>query len=217
MLPPALQILQPDARQPRRSAGVEVSLGLLLAAAVMPGFGAVVGSTDTGADFAGRSGMVSAATTLDNALTAERTTGQDNLDLLLRTPRPEPGTGDLLGMSPRVGFAGAAAKAPAPNVAEAGARLGTEASLPLLQSLRQQPQRDWAQLAGGVDGAGSGDGSRMAPDGSAMAVPTSDLHALQAPLLQVVQLVRENRAWLLGGLVLLLLLGAAVKAFSRRI
>ena len=146
-----------------------------------------------------RSGTATGATTLDNALTSNRTRDQDNLDLLLQMSGRQP-----------VAAAGSA-------LATASALLGTDASLPLPQTVRQRPLRDWEQAAGDIGGGARGDPRGLNTDSSGAAVPQADLRVLQEPLVRTAQLVRDNRAWMLGGLVLVVLLGAAVKVFSRRI
>ena len=199
MLSSALQAIQPvDAPPGRFSRGLAL-VGLLMAAVPMPGFGAVVGSAGAADVMAVHSGTASGATTLRNALIFNRTRDQDNLDLLLEMSGRQPGAPD-----------GSA-------LAAASALLGTDASLPLPQTVRQRPLRDWEQAAGDIGGGARGDRRGLSTDSRGAAVPQADLRALQEPLRRTVQLVRDNRAWLLGGLVLLVLLGAAVKLFSRRI
>jgi hypothetical protein len=231
-LPPSFQPFWPGDPSPRRFTWVFAWVGLLLAAACLPGFGAVVGSADSADVFVGRRAVASTGVTLDNALVAHRTGAQDSLDLLLQMPTPVPGSPDGLVAPPRAGLQAAAPRAPAAagaaaraepsaalaaEVAAAGALLGTEAGLPLPQFDQQRPARDWA-LAAALEGGGNfGGGNGLAADGSGSAVSTTDPRALQQPLLQLAQLLRDNRAWLLGGLLLLLLLGAAIKGFSRRI
>ena len=176
-------------------------MGLLMAAVPMPGFGAVVGSAGAADVMAVRSGTASGATTLGNALTFSRTRDQDNLDLLLEMSGSQPGTPD-----------GSA-------LATASALLGTDAGLPLPlpQTVRQRSLRDWEQAAGDIGGGSRDDPRGPSVDRGGAPVPEADLRVLQEPLVRTVQWVRDNLAWLLGGLVLLLLLGAAVKVFSRRI
>lgn len=165
----------------------------------MPGFGAVVGSAGAADAIAVRSGTATGATTLENALTLNRTRDQDNLDLLLQMSGRQP-----------VAPAGSA-------LATASALLGTDASLPQPQIVRQRPLRDWEQAAGDIGDGARGDPRGLGTVSSGAAVPQADLRALQEPLLRTVQLVRDNRAWLLGALVLAVILGVAVKVFSRRI
>ena len=209
-------------------------MGLLLAAVGTPGFGAVVGSADSAdrADvFAGRRAVVSTGVTLDNALVAHRAGAQDSLDLLLQMPTPAPASPDWPVAPPQAGLQGAMPRAPGtagvvaraePSAAmaaaavAAGGLLGTEAGLALPQSDPQRPQRDWALAAGAAGGGTRSDGGGIADYGSGSAAPTADLQALQQPLFQLLQLLREHRAWILGGLVLLLLVGAAINRISRR-
>ena len=178
-------------------------VGLLMVAVPMPGFGAVVGSAGAADVMAVRSGTASGATTLENALTFSRTRDQDNLDLLLEMSGSQPGTPD-----------GSA-------LATASALLGTDAGLPLPlplpQTVRQRSLRDWEQAAGDIGGGSRGDPRGPSVDRGGAPMPLADLRVLQEPLVRTAQLVRDNRAWLLGGLVLLVLLGVAVKVFSRRI
>ena len=174
-------------------------VGLLMAAAPMPGFGAVVGSAGAADVMAVGSGTASGATTLGNALTFNRTRDQDNLDLLLEMSGRQPGTPD-----------GSA-------LATASALLGTDAGLPLPLTVRQRPLRDWEQAAGDIGGGARGDPRGLSVARSGAPVPEAGLRVLREPLVRTAQWVRDNRAWLLGGLVLLVLLGAAVKVFSRRI
>ena len=147
-----------------------------------------------------RSGAAAAGgTTLENALTANRTRDQDNLDLLLEMSGRQPVTPG------------------GPALATASALLGTDAGLPLPQSERQRPQRDWAPWAGDIGGDARGDPRGLSADSSGAAVPQADLRVLQDPLRRTAEWVRDNRAWLIGGLVLGVLLAAALKVFSRRI
>ena len=174
-------------------------MGLLMAAVPMPGFGAVIGSAGAADVMAVGGGTASGASALKNALTLNRSRDQDNLDLLLEMSGRQPGTLD-----------GSA-------LATASALLGTDASLPLPQTVRQRPLRDWEQAADDTGGGALGDPRGPSVDRSGAPVPQADLRALQEPLLRTVQWVRDNRAWVLGALVLAVILGAAVKGFSRRI
>ena len=216
-----------DHAQQRSTRGL-AWVGLLLALTTMPGFGAVVGSTQTADVFARPSVRLSTGVTLDNALVANRAGARDNLDLLLQMPTAAPGTADLSVAPPRAGFRGATPRAPAmvdgatradtrAAVVAASALLGTDAGLALPQANQQRPPRDWTLEAAGGGVASRDDGSGLAADDSGGAVPAADLRALQQPLLQLMQLLRDSRGWLLGGLVLLLLLGAVLKGLSRRI
>lgn len=198
-MPSALQPVPPVDAPPGRFIRGLGLVGLLMAVAPMPGFGAVVGSAGAADAIAVRSGTATGATTLENALTLNRTRDQDNLDLLLQTSDRQP-----------VAPAGSA-------LATASALLGTDASLPLPQTVRQRPLRDWVQAAGDIGDGARGDPRGLSTVSSGAAVPQADLRALQEPLLRTVQLVRDNRAWLLGALVLAVILGVAVKVFSRRI
>ena len=199
MLSTARQPVQAvDAPPGRFNRGLAL-VGLLMAAVPMPGFGAVVGSAGAADVMAVRSATASGAITLKNALTLNRTRDQDNLDLLLEMAGRQPGTPDGLAL------------------ATAGALLGTDAGLPLPQTVRQRPLRDWEQAASDIGGGARGDPRGLSVDRSGAPMPQADLRVLQEPLVRTAQLVRDNRAWLLGGLVLLVLLGAAVKVFSRRI
>ena len=174
-------------------------MGLLMAAVPMPGFGAVVGSAGAADVLAVRSGVAAGGITLENALTANRTRDQDNLNLLL----------EMSGRQPVMPGG--------PALATASALLGTDAGLPLPQPVRQRPLRDWEQAASDIGGGARGDPRGLSVDRSGAPMPQADLRVLQEPLVRTAQLVRDNRAWLLGGLVLLVLLGVAVKVFSRRI
>ena len=89
--------------------------------------------------------------------------------------------------------------------------------LALAQTVRQRPQRDWAPWAGDIGGDARGDPRGLSADSSGAAVPQADLRVLQDPLRRTAEWVRDNRAWLIGGLVLGVLLAAALKLFSRRI
>ena len=199
MLSSALQPVPPvDAPPGRFIRGLALG-GLLMAAVAGPGFAAVVGSAGVADAIAVRSGTATGATTLGNALTLNRTPDRDNLDLLLEMSGRQPGAPDGSALS------------------AASALLGTDASLPLPQTVRQSPLRDWEQAAGAIGVGARGDTAELGGGRGDTLVPAADLRALQEPLLRTVQLVRDNRAWLLGALVLAVILGAAVKVFSRRI
>ena len=87
-------------------------------------------------------------------------------------------------------------------------------------SLPSTERREWTHQLGG--GAGSTDSRRDAyrsddRESNAIRGAYSEDNRLRRLPQEVVAFLRENRLWLLGSIGLLVLLGAALKAFSRRI
>ena len=164
----------------------------------------------------------------------EVSTGNKNLDLLLEL-QGKVGEGGVMNAK------GAAATAlPTPTSASAAAAQALAAlrakaaqqptaedarprsALPLVSGLgpldedakRAQPaeRREWSgQAGGGGGGGGQRDGPRESSDDG-----HADHPLLKLPM-EVMAYLRENRSWVLGSIGLLLLLGAALKAYSRRI
>lgn len=221
-MPPWIQTRWPEVGLPRRPVWATALTGLLLAAAMMRGFSAVVGSADsTGALAADvvvqRRAAALAGSALDKALTRRVDPGQVNLDLLLDMARS-----DLVVVpAPAASSRSALAAGPNPPLAMplAGALLGTDASLPLPQAPRAQSRRDGALAAAHSGGAGGAEvGMAAAGRGrNDLGGSGGDPEALRAPVRRVVQLLRDNPVWIVGGVVLLLLLGTVVKVFGRRI
>jgi len=219
-VPPWIQSCRPWADLPRWPVRASACAGLLWAAVLLPGFAAIVDSPDTpgalSADAMVQRGAAPlAGNALDKALTGHGAPGQVNLDLLLDMTRHDAAA---LASTASVRPALAGRPNPTPSMPLAGALLGTEAGLPLTQAPRAQSPRDWAlppahSRNGGADvgmatvDAGPGDwaGSGVDPD------------AVRAPVRRVVQLLRDNQGWILGGVLVLVLLGIVVKVFGRRI
>ena len=171
----------------------------------------------------------------DQSLHPETSTGNKNLDLLLELQgRP--------GEEPRqVAPRSAAAAALAGLRAEAAERLAQQrpaadqaAARPVVlpfeglgmadgqgrSALPPTERREWTHQLGG--GAGSTDSRRDAyrsddRESNAIRGAYSDDNRLRRLPQEVIAYLRENRLWLLGSVGLLLLLGAALKAYSRRI
>ena len=172
----------------------------------------------------------------DQSLHPETSTGNKNLDLLLELqgrPGEEPRQ-----VAPR---SAAAAAALAGLRAEAAERLAQQrpaadqvAARPVVlpfeglgmadgQGRPARPsteRREWTHQLGG--GAGSTDSRRDAyrsddRESNAIHGAYSDDNRLRRLPQEVIAYLRENRFWVLGSIGLLVLLGAALKAFSRRI
>ena len=216
---PWIQSCRPWAVLLPPTARAVVLAGLWLAAVLLPGFAATVDSPDAlgtrSADAAlPRAATVLAGNALDKALTGHPVSGQVNLDLLLDMTRS--GTASVASAAVRP--APAPGSNPARAIPLAGALLGTEASLPLPQAVPAPSPRDWAlsvassrsgsaEVGIAAAGGGPGDwaGSGVDPD------------TVRAPIRRVVQLLRDNLAWMLGGAFVLVLLGIVIKVFGRRI
>ena len=164
---------------------------------------------------------------LSRALSADASTRNNNLDLLL----------ELHGSTPAGGGAGAVGPSGAGSIkvspmatlpAELAARaplpsprstlLTRDGGLPLPAADWARPSRDWRTEGRPGDGLGSGIGEPARPGGSrgepySSAGEDGLVRELLSPLTQFVRVYRE---WLLGGLVLLFLIGAVFKALSRR-
>jgi hypothetical protein len=166
----------------------------------------------------------------------ETSTGNKNLDLLLELQGKGGDVGDA-GLMAGKGAAAAASPTPASAAAAAAAAKALAAlrakaaeqppaegaqpkpALPLGGGLglmdddakRAQPaeRRDWSGQMGG--GGGHRDAQHEPRDAG-----RADHPLLKLPL-EVIAYLRENRFWVLGGIGLLLLLGAALKAYSRRV
>ena len=163
----------------------------------------------------------------------EVSTGNKNLDLLLEL-QGKVGEGD--GIAAKGAAAAAAATPASAAAAAAGAKalaaLRAKAAQPQpAEDLRPKPalalggglvlpdeeakraqlgeRRDWSGQMG------SGSGHRDRPHESSG--PGHDRHALLKLPMEVMAYLREKRFWVLGSIGLLVLLGAALKAFSRRI
>ena len=217
---PWIQSCRPWAALPRRAVGAAALAGLLLAMGVLPGFAAIVDSPDPPSTLAGdaavpRVAPALAGNALDKALTGHPVPGQVNLDLLLDMTRSEAAA---VASAAAVRPALAPGPNPTPAIPLSGALLGTEAGLPLPQTLRAESPRDWALQAaysrsGGAEvGMAAADGGPGDGAGSGI-----DPEAVRAPVRRVVQLLRDNQAWILGGAFVLVLLGIVVKVFGRRI
>ena len=176
----------------------------------------------------------------DWSLHPETSTGNKNLDLLLELqgrPGEEPRQ-----VAPRSAAAASAAAAALAGLrAEAAERLAQQrpaadqaAARPVVlpfegmgmadgqgrSALPPTERREWTHQLGG--GAGSTDSRRDAyrsddRESNAIRGAYSEDNRLRRLPQEVVAFLRENRLWLLGSIGLLVLLGAALKAFSRRI
>lgn len=184
----------------------------------------------------GRGGATTTPTVraMDRALTPETSTGNKNLDLLLELqgrPGEEPRR-----PAARSAEASAAAAELAALRAKAAQRQSASQDDPARreQAERQQAdrptppmqpleglgvptidaraaavqRRDWSNQPGGDDGAGRAAGSSGAYD---------DDNPLRRLPREVIEFLRENRLWLLGAVGAIAVLGAALKAYSRRI
>ena len=166
----------------------------------------------------------------------EVSTGNKNLDLLLEFQGK---VGEGGGLAAR-GAAATALPTPASAAAAAAAAQALAAlrakaaqpppaedtqpmpALPLVSGLgrldedakRAQPaeRREWSGQAG--SGGGGGGGYR---DGRHESSAGHDDHPLLKLPMEVMAYLRENRFWVLGSIGFLVLLGAALKAYSRRI
>ena len=166
---------------------------------------------------------------LDRALGAETSTGNKNLDLLLEL-QGKPGE-ELRQAAPRSAAAASAAASalaalrvkaaerpaqydgkakPAPQPFEGMGTLEGEA-----RAARPTERRQWSgQLAGGGGGgAGYSDGSR----GPGSSRDGYDDNLLRKLSREVIAFLREKRYWLLGALGGLVVIGAGLKAYSRRV
>jgi len=92
------------------------------------------------------------------------------------------------------------------------------------RSAQPQERREWTGLPagagggsgfGGSVGAGNGDGGRES--GASSHGSYDDDNLLRRLPREVLLFLRDNRYWLLGGLVVIGVIGAALKAYSRRI
>lgn len=176
----------------------------------------------------------------DQSLHPETSTGNKNLDLLLELqgrPGEEPRQ-----VAPRSAAAASAAAAALAGLrAEAAERLAQQrpaadqaAARPMVlpfegmgmpdgqgrSALPPTERREWTHQLGG--GAGSIDSRRDAyrsddRESNAIRGAYSDDNRLRRLPQEVIAFLRENRFWVLGSIGLLLLLGAALKAYSRRI
>lgn len=164
----------------------------------------------------------------------EVSTGNKNLDLLLEL-QGKVGEGGVMAAR---GVAATALPTPASAAAAAAAAQALAAlrakaaqpppaedtqpmpALPLVGGLgqldedakRAQPaeRREWSGQAGSGGGGGYRDGRHESSAGH-------DDHPLLKLPMEVMAYLRENRFWVLGSIGFLVLLGAALKAYSRRI
>lgn len=176
----------------------------------------------------------------DQSLHPETSTGNKNLDLLLEL-QGRPGEEPRQVARRSAAAASAAAAALAGLRAEAAERLAQQrpaadqaAARPVVlpfegmgmadgqgrSALPPTERREWTHQLGG--GAGSIDSRRDAyrsddRESNAIRGAYSDDNRLRRLPQEVIAFLRENRFWVLGGIGLLLLLGAALKAYSRRI
>ena len=167
----------------------------------------------------------------------EVSTGNKNLDLLLEL-QGKVGEGGVMAAKGAAATASATPESAAAAAAAAKALAALRAkaaqpppaedtqpmpALPLVSGLgqldedakRAQPaeRREWSGQAGG--GGGGGGGYRAGPHESS-ARGHADHPLLKLPM-AVMAYLRENRFWVLGGIGFLVLSGAALKAYSRRI
>lgn len=178
---------------------------------------------------------------LDRSLYPEASTGNKDLDLLLESKGPsgeEPRRA-----APRSAAAASAAAAelavlrakaaqPGPTPpdepipreqAERGPADRPKLALRIVESLEtlqgdarlSEPvaRREWERLAGGRGGYGES----MRATGSSGGSGYDDDHPLRRALREVIELLHDNRFWLLGTVGSIAVLGAVLKAYSRRI
>ena len=171
---------------------------------------------------------------LDRAVAPEASTGNKNLDLLLEM-QGKPGD-EARRATPRSDAAASAAAAALGSLRAKAADGHSakpavqpfEGMMPLAGNGRaaaQPPERrEWigqpAGGAGGSAGAGGGGGGgghdgRREPESAGAQLGNDNL--IRALPRDVIVFLRDHRYWLLGGLGLLAVLGAAIKSFSRRI
>ena len=189
---------------------------------------AATGSLDASAATA-RAATPAASQSMGVTGLPEASTGNKNLDLLLELQ----GRPDVEAQRPRSAASAAAAAAAASALAELRAKA---AQRPVPESGVDRPpaqpfdgvgmlgreertsqppeRREWVGgpgNAGGQGGFGGGAGYdpvRSSGDGDKL---------LQGPLREAILFLRENRYWVLGGLAALAAVGAALKAYSRRV
>jgi hypothetical protein len=164
---------------------------------------------------------------LSRALSADGSTRLNNLDLLLELHGSVPaGRGASAAVSPG---GGSIKVSPAPVVGSAelarqasalsrSTLLTGDGGLPLpAADLLARPQRDW-RVGGPSDGSGGGVESAGDAGSRGAGYPAAGDDGLVRELVTpLAQFARSYREWLLGGLALLFVLGAAFKALSRRI
>lgn len=228
---------------PLRAEAAQTRLGSILAAAALVcGLGLAQAApvsaptetqtdTPTNAETA-RVGVSTGGKVLDKAVQGGVSTGNRNLDLLLELQRRELAQGN----KPAYNRADAAdaANATQPGKKPAQTQLGNRDQLP---SLSQNPllgtevtgsqqrgellqaKRDW--LDDGTSPSESAVNSRRKLQAEAVArdvnAKSADGDAIRLMPLTVIQFLRDNRFELLLGVMLLVLLGVGLKAYSRRI
>lgn len=172
----------------------------------------------------------------DRALHPETSTGNKNLDLLLEL-QDQPGEAARPGAPRSAAAAAAAAAALADLRARAAERPAADppAARPVMQPLegigtlerdgpatqQRAERREWTggPAGGGAGGAyGKSDAYRADDRESAiLRRGYSDDDLLRRLPKEIIGFLRDNRYWLLGALGVVALLGAALKAYSRRI
>jgi hypothetical protein len=167
--------------------------------------------------------------TLSRALSADGSTRNNNLDLLLELHGSAPAGGGASASAVVPSSAGSIKVSPmatlpaelakrAPLSPTRSTLLTRDGGLPLPAADWARPSRDWGAEGRSGDGFSSGIGEPAGPGGSrgepfSSAVEDGLVRELLSP---VTQFVRVYREWMLGVLVLLFLIGAVFKVFSRR-
>lgn len=172
----------------------------------------------------------------DRALQPETSTGNKNLDLLLEL-QDQPGEAARPAAPRSAAAASAAAAALADLRARAAERPAADppAARPVMQPLegigmqerdgpfapQRAERREWTggPAGGGADSAyGKGDAYRADDrESDILRRGYSDDNVFRRLPKELIGFLRDNRYWLLGGLGVVALLGAAIKSYSRRI
>ena len=175
---------------------------------------------------------------LDKALTSTVSTGNKNLDLLLEMQRNDAAAAHQAGPgrpgpAPASTAGTAAAKSltastlpqtsgpPDKSALSQSPLLGNDGALGALQKAAVSPP-DWTGAGGPAGRAGMGAGAAGGLSGSADDRQVNRPHdetddgSFRFWPRRARDFIRDNRAWLLGGMAGLLLLGAAAQAYSRR-
>ena len=237
MKPPSLCRLAP---LPLRAEAAQTRLGSILAAAALVcGLGLAQAApvsaptetqtdTPTNAETA-RVGVGTGGKVLDKAVQGGVSTGNRNLDLLLELQRRELAQGNKPAYN-RADAANATQPGKKPAQTQLGNRdqlpslsqnplLGTEVTGSQQRGELLQAKRDW--LDDGTSPSESAVNSRRKLQAEAVArdvnAKSADGDAIRLMPLTVLQFLRDNRFELLVGVVLLVLLGVGLKAYSRRV
>ena len=176
-----------------------------------------------------RVGVSTGGKLLDKAVQGGVSTGSRNLDLLLEMHRSEAAQGSKPANS-RVDAADAAQPGKKPSPSQVGNReqlpslsqnplLGSDITGAQQRAELLQAKRDW--LGEGSSPSESAGNSRRKPQAEAVArdvnANSADGDAIRLMPLTVLQFLHDNQIELLLGVVLLVLVAAGLKAYSRRV